>query len=847
MNRESQIGTVLQGRGAKCFLALASALLLLPVFSQDIAVYRNRISGDQSFAAGDYPVAASFYAQYAKEAADADDKNSLRDAYERQIDALILGRMPEMAERILNEYEMRYPGVNSLSLAMWKADLNLLQGHPGDAIQILERIMPGLTAEDPRRLRALSSLAHAHEQNRNFSAAADTYQALMTAAGKSELARTAFERRILCLASTSTPRRALEELLNQPEPVTGTDREVLRLLTIFALIRTEGFTNIAAPWRDAITHLPAVQTPVLYAVLSAIGDEAAKAGKFGLAQEAYRAAFSQAGNKGYAYETLQKLVDLLDRTKEPAKAAALALKSFELFKGPYATPDIKLKTARILRSAGKNREAVELYKNIAADPSAGDTVRKTAVLECAYLQNSVNDAKAAEETLRGYLKTPAQKGEFDFLSADLLFRRKEFVKAAEAFQQTAKRYPEFRQKALYQSALAWFSAKNYANTILNADELGKTDPRSEYAIKVLYLKAMAQEAAGMPVQAQKSYEDYAGQPKANPAYAAKALFRAAKLAFARKNPLEAERLFQLLISRYPKDPLAPPAAYWRIYSFQSRGDEILAERETWLLVDKYPNTRYAIDALFNLAAHYADSGAAPRANAVLDDLLKRVKSDSLKAKVLLEKALIAFKSGENSTALSLLDQLYTRYPNVPALPEVYYLNADILRKNGDNERALLLYNKVLEHHPDPVLEVATEGSIADTLFTLASTRNDANLYRDALAKYDQILAKDGLPEPIRTMACYKSGRCEEILGNDDKALGHYKIAVAHLSPQAASATILWGTKAAEAIAAMTEKRPLKSHVEAAVAALQKLADLDLMEPEFIDERILKMEKLKYKP
>ena len=132
---------------------------------------------------------------------------------------------------------------------------------------------------------------------------------------------------------------------------------------------------------------------------------------------------------------------------------------------------------------------------------------------------------------------------------------------------------------------------------------------------------MAQEAAGMPLQALKSYEDYAGLPGAKPAYAAKALFQAAKLAFSRKQPLEAERLFQALITRYPKDPLAPAAAYWRIYSFQSRGDEILAERETWLLVDKYPDTDYAIDALFNLAAHYADSGSAPRANAVLDDLL----------------------------------------------------------------------------------------------------------------------------------------------------------------------------------------------------------------------------------
>ncbi len=846
MNREIRIGTE-YGRGAKRFLALASALLLLPAFSQDIAVYRNRISGDQSFAAGDYPVAASFYAQYAKEAADADDKDSLRDAYERQIDALILGRMPEMAAQILNEYEMRYPGVNPLSLSMWKADLKVLQGHPADAIRIFERIMPGLTTEDPRRLRALASLAHAHELNRNYSAAADTYLALMRAAGKSALAKTAFERRILCLASTTTPRRALEELLHLPDTITETDRDALRLLMVYTLIRTEGFANIAASWRNEITHLTAEQNPVIYAVLSAIGDEAAKTGRFEMAQEAYRAAFSQAGSKAGAYETIQKLVSLLDRAKEASRAAALALKSFELFKGPYATADIKLKTARILRTASQTGEAIELYKNIAADPAAGPSIRKTAVLECAYLQNAVNDSKAAEETLRGYFKSPQQKGELDFLTADLLFRRNEFVKAAEAFQQAAKQDPAFRQKALYQSALAWFSAKNYAKTITGAEELRKTDPNSEYGMKALYLKAMAQEAAGMPVQAQKSYEDYAGLPKADPSYAAKALFKAGKLAFARRNALEAERLFQLLITKYPKDPLAPPAAYWRIYSFQSRGDEILAERETWLLVDKYPDTRYAIDALFNLASHYADSGSTPRANAVLDDLLKRVKSDPLKAKVLLEKAVIAFKSGDNAAALSLLDQLYTRYPNVPALPEVYYLNADILRKNGDYERALYFYNKALERHPDPVLEVAAEGSIADTLFTQASSKNDESLYRDALARYNQILSKNNLPEQIRTMAYYKSGRCEELLGNDDSALERYKTAVYHLNPQAASATILWGTKAAEAIASMAEKRPLKLHVEAAVAALQKLADLDLMEPEFIDERILKLEKLKYKP
>ena len=225
-----------------------------------------------------------------------------------------------------------------------------------------------------------------------------------------------------------------------------------------------------------------------------------------------------------------------------------------------------------------------------------------------------------------------------------------------------------------------------------------------------------------------------------------------------------------------------------------------------------------------------------------------MKSDFLKAKVLLEKAVIAFKSGDNAGALTLLEQLYTRYPNVPVLPEVYYLHADILRKNGDDDQALRYYSKVLEHHPDPVMETAAIGSIADTLFHRASVQNDPSLYRDALARYHQILTRNDLPESIRTMAFCKSGRCEELLGNDDRALEQYKTAVYHLNPEASSATVLWGTKAAEALVSLAEKRPLKLHVEAAARRrLQKLADLDLMEPEFIDERILKLEKLKYKP
>ena len=227
--------------------------------------------------------------------------------------------------------------------------------------------------------------------------------------------------------------------------------------------------------------------------------------------------------------------------------------------------------------------------------------------------------------------------------------------------------------------------------------------------------------------------------------------------------------------------------------------------------------------------------------------MKRIHSGPLKVKILLEKARIANRSGDTDAALRFLAELNLSKPDASTLAEAHYLHADIFRQRNDYEKAIQYYSKVLGHKIDPIVELAALGSIADSLFTLASEKNNPELYREALEKYNLILSKTGIPEPMRVMTLYKSGRCEELLGNDDIAIERYKTAVAHLVPNGASSTSTWAVKAVEALAGIAQKRPLKAHIDAAVAALQKLADSERMETEFVDERILQLEKLKYKP
>ncbi len=118
---------------------------------------RDKKAGDRAFAAKDYAVAASFYGKYLEDARKAGSLENTRDAYERLLDALVLGRMPDLAEKTLQDYETAFPGANPLSLSMWRGDILSQRGRYAEAQKIYERILPALASKDPRRMRTLFS------------------------------------------------------------------------------------------------------------------------------------------------------------------------------------------------------------------------------------------------------------------------------------------------------------------------------------------------------------------------------------------------------------------------------------------------------------------------------------------------------------------------------------------------------------------------------------------------------------------------------------------------------------------------------------------------------------------
>ena len=81
--------------------------------------YPDKESGDRARGEGEYGAAASFYRQYRAKAERNGDADARKDAYARELDALILANLADSAQKLLEEYCAAFPQLNANSVSLW--------------------------------------------------------------------------------------------------------------------------------------------------------------------------------------------------------------------------------------------------------------------------------------------------------------------------------------------------------------------------------------------------------------------------------------------------------------------------------------------------------------------------------------------------------------------------------------------------------------------------------------------------------------------------------------------------------------------------------------------------------
>lgn len=807
--------------------------------------YDSKRSGDEAFAAGQYGTAASFYSKYRDEAQKLSDAAAVREAYEREIDALVKGRLSEQAEKRLVEFE-KTNQARPFSVALWKADILLLKKDAESAEKILVGLLADIPKGDPATRNVLSSLASARELKKDYEGAADAYLQLYEFAPDSKGGLDAADKMILCLIAGGVLDDATEKLnaLSVPPASDLLRVEKRKLLELFLALK-KSVADSAVPFAKYLEELKGRETPsqdtFLHTILSLAGDELAVSGHFQTAFDAYNMAYLSAPERTAAIETLSRMIVMLEKLSRKNEAATLAYKLFSLYRDSLLPADLKMRLGTVVCRGAKHKEALEIFIS-ALDIPLSDGEKKN-LFDRAIRVLLAEKAYAESEKLRDvFYKGAADSPDAMFVTGTINFAKGAFSDAGKAYLAAGEKSENLRKAAYRKGAEAFFKAEEYANVVDIAGRLLETEPENP----VVILRAYAHEAKNENLLACQDYLHYAALV-ADPVMKAQSYFRAGRLYLAEGRTQDAIRLWSKVLDEFADTQYSAPAGYWLVKVNCDLDNLADAAKYLARLKRSYPISEHTGNALLVLADNLAASGEVNDAASALGELLALDMPGAIKSAALYRRALVAYRAKDYQTALDCVKQLETSFRDEAVLTDAYLLSGDVKKVLNRYEDALVDYTKVAKRRPSSLLALAAAGGSGDCYFALASLNDDEKNYQLAVDSYKIILdSKNATPEYI-ALALYKTGRALQFMQRNNEASEKFMELVFSVPAQEMESRpleLFWIIKAVNALEEIALKNPEPERTEAAISALRRLGESGVISQEAMRERMRSVRRQK---
>ncbi|MBR2427188.1 MAG: tetratricopeptide repeat protein [Lentisphaeria bacterium] len=816
-----------------------------------ITHYRDRVSGDDACKAGDFTTGASFYRSYRREAEDNRDSKAIRDAYEREIDAWIRAGLGNSADTLLDQYKKAYPAaeLDSTSIALWRADIRILQDRLDEAEKLLTPVLQLMQKNDPRRKQAMSSMAFIREYQKKYREAAELYDELSFYEGDNTFKRNTIERSILMRIAAKEYDKALKKLLEMPLANKSVrDLTSMKLLSFYLRLEKDPPAESYPAWEEILRGQPEIRDSVLYSACRLISDSFYARKDYKNCLAASQLAYNCASSAKEERDVLSSMIVTLEKTADVNGAAQLAMVQYDLFQGNRTTPEIKLRYCQLLINAKLNDSALKIGAGIFDTVQSKETREKVfRSLFKAFLEK--NAFQHGEKLLDIYLRDQKDSAEYQLIKADLYYQEGRKKEAAALCLQTAEKDPACRDKAYRKAVRIYSEIRDYKNVVDVSSRILRMTPVDP----VVFHRAESYRHLNDFSAAHRDYNVYLKLPaeKAPESFRIQAQFRIAEMFMAQGKVSDAERIFQNIFRKHTKSEFAPAAGYWLVHAKLMQENSVNAERLTWQLAERYPDSVYTYSAILRLASYYRTINAADRAANVLESAVNQTRHPAARARALYEKSLIAVQQKKYDLAEKTIQELLTQFPDDRNVGAALYLRGDIRRINGHLQEAIANYQYAALKGKDTLLEQASLGAEGDCLFALAAKADKAELYQKALACYHKVLAcKNVLPE-YRAMAIYKSGKCMELSGTPvNEVITEYKkllyLVVAEQAPTHPG-ELFWIVKGIDALTALARATPTGEHINAAIEAANYLGKTGLISAENMRKRIKTLRRRKYRP
>ena len=470
--------------------------------------------------------------------------------------------------------------------------------------------------------------------------------------------------------------------------------------------------------------------------------------------------------------------------------------------------------ADALASLGRYEEAqgvlARLLKEFATNPVA---VPANRLLAWTYAKTGRDDlAISTEERM---LQRYSSMGDVESLGsavlhkAHILFNEKKYAKAAVAYDDFARRFPNDPNilLALYQSGLSHLRVGHNGDAIDRWEAIVKRDPAGEIGTKAwaragdLYFRAERYEDAKRCFRGLLEHAQTGETP-------ARATLRIAQCEFNAGHDAEALRLYSEVVERFPDTAPAKEAvrgieqALYRLGQSKN-GATVLAD-----LVEKFPSSSFAADAQFQIALRAYEAKDWATAADAFRRVVTQFPSFSAadRAHYLMAESLE--RAGSNAEALSAYEQFLQFFSASELRPSVQFRTASLRFAQGDYAQAAVDFTGVLESKVSDETSRAAlynlglcqiqlgmvdearatlerfrkeqpsgDARIADVAYRLGELHERAGQHKEAIAEYDKALTA-GAGTQLAVELQYRIGSCHEGLSEQDAALASYRRAVA---------------------------------------------------------------------
>jgi tetratricopeptide (TPR) repeat protein len=119
------------------------------------------------------------------------------------------------------------------------------------------------------------------------------------------------------------------------------------------------------------------------------------------------------------------------------------------------------------------------------------------------------------------------------------------------------------------------------------------------------------------------------------------------------------------------------------YGFVGRNDKKIEDLTKF--VNTYPKSKYADDALFELAGTYVTEKNINKALSTYDELIEDYKTSSYVSKAMMRQALIYYNAEQDAKALAKFKQVVAQFPNTPEAMEAVNTSRQIYVDSGNTD------------------------------------------------------------------------------------------------------------------------------------------------------------------